>query len=305
VLHKAGPLKWLRSGHPSESEKFQLERLRSLTDEVVKKGKKPVLSISRDGVTICIAPHGYFDVAAIATVSVFADGKCVGTVYLSTPPEENQESLSKQLTSLVSGIIRSHRHKFDRITYVSDAGKVETSYWNNVLSRFYVDGQRISIVRTLDYYHASLRLTTIADSLRLTSSQRESWLSRARSKLKQSGGWGRVMRSISEMERIHGVMQSQKAEYTKAVKYLRKHRRFMNYAARKAEGCPIGSGIVESGCKQLVTERMKLSGMRWKEPGMKSIMTLRSIVLSKTWVATFDEMLLQNHAENVQYRSAA
>lgn len=286
-------------------ERFQLERLQSLAVEAVNSGKKPVLAISRDGVTICIAPQGYFEVAAIATVSVFADGKCLGTVYLSTPPEENQESLSQQLTSLVSAVIRSHGDLFHTITYVSDAGKVETSYWTNVLSRFYVDGQRISIVRTLDYYHASLRLTTIADSLRLTSSQREQWLSRVRSMLKKSGGWGRVMRSISKMERIHGIKRGQKAEYTKAVKYLRRHRRFMNYAARKAEGCPIGSGIVESGCKQLVSERMKLSGMRWKEAGMKSIMTLRSIVLSKTWNATFEEMLLQNHAVNTQYSSAA
>lgn len=65
----------------------------------------------------------------------------------------------------------------------------------------------------------------------------------------------------------------------------------MNYAEQRGHGCSIGSGIVESACKQIVTERLKLSGMRWKHAGAKQIMTLRSILLSKTWIATYKRML--------------
>ena len=65
----------------------------------------------------------------------------------------------------------------------------------------------------------------------------------------------------------------------------------MNYAEQRGQGCPIGSGIVESACKQIVTERMKLSGMRWKHGGAKQIMLLRSVLLSQTWTATFKRML--------------
>ena len=68
-----------------------------------------------------------------------------------------------------------------------------------------VDGQRIRIQRIVDYYHASLRLTTIADALLLTSSQRTEWLKRVRKLLLELGGWGRVMRSIAGMEQQHGV----------------------------------------------------------------------------------------------------
>lgn len=50
--------------------------------------------------------------------------------------------------------------------YVSDAGKVETAYWRNTLSKFFVDGRRIKITRVVDYYHATERLTTIADALK-------------------------------------------------------------------------------------------------------------------------------------------
>jgi hypothetical protein len=66
----------------------------------------------------------------------------------------------------------------------------------------------------------------------------------------------------------------------------------MNYSEYRSHGSPIGSGIVESACKQIVTERLKLSGMRWSHPGAQQILTLRSILLSQTWQTTFKNSLL-------------
>ncbi len=65
----------------------------------------------------------------------------------------------------------------------------------------------------------------------------------------------------------------------------------LNYWEYRRNGSPIGSGIVESACKQSVTERLKLSGMRWCHAGVGQIMTLRSILLSQTWAATFRNAL--------------
>lgn len=283
----------------------QLVQLQMWIDKVHLAGEKAVLSVSRDGVCIGIAPVGYYEVAAVATLSVFSKGKRVGTVYLATTPEENQSTLSKQLTALLTGVIRSHGDQLDRIAYVSDAGKVETAYWRNVLSKLVVDGVRISIERTLDYFHASLRLTTISDCLKISAKGKEKWLKSVRSLLKEEGGWGRVMRSISKMKELHGIKKSAMSEFHKAANYLRKYRRFMNYASKLDRNLPIGSGIVESACKQIVSERMKLSGMRWKLPGMQDVMTLRSILLSQTWKATFEKSLLNNSPVEIQYTCAA
>ena len=227
----------------------------------------------------------------VATLSVFSEGKRLGTVYLAAAPEENQETLSKQLTSLLSGVIRTRGKKLVKIVYVTDAGKVETGYWKNVLHKLYVDGCRIKIERVVDYYHASERLTIIADSLKLSTQQRSEWLGRVRKLLLAEGGWGRVMRSIAKMEEIYGVKKAACEESEKAKRYLRRYRRFMNYAEQRGQGCPIGSGIVESACKQIVSERMKLSGMRWKRIGAQHVMSLRSILLSQTWKSTFKRML--------------
>lgn len=55
----------------------------------------------------------------------------------------------------------------------------------------------------------------------------------------------------------------------------------MGYADAKARGLPIGSGVVEAACKTLVTERLKLSGMRSGVRGGQATLTLRSLVQSR------------------------
>ena len=279
-------------------EHCQVEQLARWIDEAVKDGTKAILSISRDGVSLGIAPFGNFEMASVATLSVYADGKRIGTVYLAAAPEENQATLSKNFTSLLKAIIQSRGAKLSRIVYVSDAGKIETAYWKNVLRCLSVDGQRIEIHRVVDYYHASLRLTTIADSLLLTAAQRKKWLSRVRQLLLEPGGWGRVMRSIASMKENHGVDPAKEDDFEIAKRYLHRYRRFMNYDEYRSNGSPIGSGIVESACKQIVSERLKLSGMRWAHLGAAQIMTLRSILLSQTWTATFHKSLLTLPAVN-------
>ncbi len=58
--------------------------------------------------------------------------------------------------------------------------------------------------------------------------------------------------------------------------FLKKNRHRMQYAECSELGLPIGSGVVESACKTLVTQRMKNSGMRWTQEGGQAILTMRS-----------------------------
>jgi len=274
-------------------EQCQLEQLqRWLTDARKSKANSVVLSVSRDAVSLGLAPFGFFKMASVATISVLADGKRLGTVYLGRTPETNQKTLSSQLSSLLRLTIKSCVGQ-PHVVYVTDAGKVETAYWKNVLSKFYVDGQRIKVYRVVDYYHASERLTTIADCLKFGKKKqaRRQWLERMRKLLKQKGGHGRSMRSIAEMKKKLGIKAAKKDDFNQAVGYLKNQKRFMNYFAMKAKNFPIGSGVVESACKQVVSERMKLSGMRWKNAGAQAVMTLRCILLSDIWNNVFDEML--------------
>ena len=45
----------------------------------------------------------------------------------------------------------------------------------------------------------------------------------------------------------------------------------------------VGSGTVEAGCKAIIGQRLKVSGMRWNVPGATSILTLRCQQASGRW----------------------
>jgi hypothetical protein len=57
----------------------------------------------------------------------------------------------------------------------------------------------------------------------------------------------------------------------------------MHYARFKSLGMFVGSGAVEAGCKAVVGQRLKLSGMRWTQAGATGILTLRCLEASDRW----------------------
>ena len=66
------------------------------------------------------------------------------------------------------------------------------------------------------------------------------------------------------------------------INYLENQQTRMDYAAYRAAGFFIGSGIVEAGCKKVIGARFKCSGMFWSEPGAKNLLHIRTALLSQT-----------------------
>jgi hypothetical protein len=60
-------------------EATQLEELMRLIKDARKGGETPVLSISRDGVALGLAPWSIFEMSGVASISVLSDGKKLGT----------------------------------------------------------------------------------------------------------------------------------------------------------------------------------------------------------------------------------
>ena len=61
----------------------------------------------------------------------------------------------------------------------------------------------------------------------------------------------------------------------KALAYFTTNKHRMRYAYFRSLGMFVGSGTVEAGCKAVIGQRLKLSGMRWSDPAATSIITLR------------------------------
>ena len=68
---------------------------------------------------------------------------------------------------------------------------------------------------------------------------------------------------------------------------FRKRTKWMRYRDYKERHIPLGSGITEAACKTVFTQRLKLSGMRWKRAGAQQILNLRTMLLSRTWQAGY------------------
>jgi len=68
-----------------------------------------------------------------------------------------------------------------------------------------------------------------------------------------------------------------------ALSYYTTHRGRMHYAAYRARGLQIGSGSVESACKQLVSARLKQAGMIWEAAGAEQVATVRAWLKSGRW----------------------
>ena len=62
--------------------------------------------------------------------------------------------------------------------------------------------------------------------------------------------------------------------------YFEKNKERMRYAAFKAQGLFVGSGVIEAGCKSVIGQRLKQSGMEWSVRGANAIIALRCMTAS-------------------------
>lgn len=54
----------------------------------------------------------------------------------------------------------------------------------------------------------------------------------------------------------------------------------MKYAEHLSKSLPICPGVIEAACKTLISQRMKCSGMQWRNLQGQGILTLKSLIQS-------------------------
>lgn len=281
-------------------QQAQATRLRDLLGQAdASSGRtKPVLSVSRDGISLRENRRGLFEVATAATVTVTdRQGRRLGTVYLALAPELGQGQMTDQLTALIEDVLRRWNGPLPRLAYVTDAGDNETKYFHAVLSRMVHPrtGENLSWQRILDFYHAMERVWTLADVLFGDDVRgRWAWGRRMGKLLKKANGPFRVLHAAAALKACRTLNRVAAAEYQKAYNYLRARTPWMQYCEYARLKLPLGSGIVEAACKTIYTQRLKLSGMRWTKAGAQVILNLRVALLSGVWETAYRHTLMSN-----------
>ena len=66
-------------------------------------------------------------------------------------------------------------------------------------------------------------------------------------------------------------------------RYFEKHAKRMRYQEFRDKGYQIGSGVIESACKHVVSQRCKQASMRWEEPGINAVLKWRCLLKNDSW----------------------
>ncbi len=127
----------------------------------------------------------------------------------------------------------------------------------------------------MDWYHAAERLKRIAEEVFPNLDERHAWLDVVSEDLWQ----GRVEQVIQACQSLAKKFLLAKQSLT----YYSNNIERMRYAQFRAQGLVIGSGTIESGCKQIVTQRLKLPGAQWNLDGAILTAKARAAWLSGNW----------------------
>jgi len=129
----------------------------------------------------------------------------------------------------------------------------------------------------LDYYHACEHLTLLTQALYGEGSPT------AKRRYRQ---WRKALLK----DKIDQIIAQAKAELPpraqtrklakKQITYFQRNRSRMLYQTFRQAGYFIGSGVVEAGCKTVVGQRLKQSGMLWSRQGASDLLTIRCALLS-------------------------
>jgi hypothetical protein len=92
-----------------------------------------------------------------------------------------------------------------------------------------------------------------------------------------------LIRSLCRYRKKLGLSAQVRAAVTREINYFRTHQERMQYAIYRWAGLPIGSGVTEAGCKELIKARFCRSGLRWKRDSGAPLLQLRAIKLSQQW----------------------
>ena len=135
-------------------------------------------------------------------------------------------------------------------------------------------------IHIVDLYHAREHLANLAKLVYGAKSKESAqWCAARRDELDD----GDVEAVIASMGMLRTRDKRVQEEIQTQAEYFRGNAKRMRYAEFRNQGLFVGSGVIEAGCKIILGQRLKLSGMHWTVRGANAIIALRCCQLSARW----------------------
>ena len=141
------------------------------------------------------------------------------------------------------------------------------------------DHRFVNSEQLVDWYHATNHLHTAASLLHSQHAARDAWYDRQKTEL-FSGQAHQIAEDliVAAIDKPWSVV----GDILTEAFYLDNNQHRMDYQALQTAGFPIGSGMVESGCKQFKA-RFDGPGMCWSRQGAKHLLPIRAAVMSHSF----------------------
>ena len=132
----------------------------------------------------------------------------------------------------------------------------------------------------VDWYHAEERLWTVGQAVYGQGAEKaKEWVEGRLTQL-----WdGNLLGVCHQIRGLKPRHSESKEAVRQALVYFTNQAHRMQYPFYREKGYPLGSGPVESACKNLVGARLKRGGMRWSDEGAQAVLNLRAELLSNRW----------------------
>ncbi len=179
--------------------------------------------------------------------------------------------------STFAGLVKAEgiRRGADHVRQMTILGDGAPWIWNIASSKF------PEATQIVDLYHARQHLHDLARSLEfMLGDHKDDWLAARMEDL----GYGDID-GICQAARVFPLEGIKKDELDTALGYFENNAPRMRYHWFRQCGLFTGSGVVEAGCKSVIGQRLKQSGMHWTTAGADAIIALRCREASSTWEA--------------------
>lgn len=215
--------------------------------------------------------------AYVGTVClVDADGEALTTIRYAAAACDDPRELVEKMTADVSAALK--RNPALNVGIVQDGAH---EMWNRTREGLQVlrdKGQLDSWHEAIDRYHLMERL---AAALKLvepdaTNQQRKDRLKTWTDLLDTSET------AIDYIERFlikgyDAVRGDNRQTLWDHLRFIRNNKDRMRYVGLRRAGLPVGSGVTESTCKTVIGQRAKGAGQRWRQTGLRGVVTLRAL----------------------------
>jgi hypothetical protein len=217
-----------------------------------------------------------------------------GAMYLTKEEKWKEAKLGRIFNTENNIRISSNRSIISNSTYISHLGGIKDFFpkieyhmdglksiviiadgakwiWNWA-DDFYPDATQI-----LDFYHAKEHLCEFAINYFKDKKYRSIWIDE-QCEILLEDDVGKVIETLEQLS----ISSNKKLEKqkNKLINYYLKNEKRMKYSIFIKRGLLIGSGAIESAHRNVLQERMKLSGQHWTKKGFQQISNLRTIYKS-------------------------